>query len=141
MNKEKIILSISAIAVGALVAAGALFLYQSTKKIDPKDVKSISIEEPSPTPSSGLFLTIDTPNDEQITDENLIKVSGKTTPNAKIVILTATDEEAAIPSQDGSFSTEIGITQDENIIEIIAIAPNGDSVKARRVVSYTTEEF
>ena len=141
MNKEKIIIIIAAIIVGALIAAGLLFLYQSSKKINPQEVKSISVTDPSPTPSSGLFLTIDSPVDEEIVDERLIKVTGKTIPDVKILILSDTDEVAAIPADDGSFSTEINLGQSENIIEIIAIAPNGESVKVRRIVSYTTEDF
>lgn len=141
MNKEKIIIVIAAIIMGALIAGGVLFLYQSSKKINPQEVKSISVSDPSPTPSSGLFLTIDSPVDEQIVDERLIKVTGKTIPDVKILILSDTDEVAAVSADDGSFSTEINLGQSENIIEIVAIAPNGESVKVRRVVSYTTEEF
>lgn len=141
MKKEKIILSFSALLIGVLVAIAAFFIYQSTKKIKPTDIKTITINDPSPTPSSGLFLTIDTPRDEEVVDERNIKISGKTVPDAKIVILTQGSEEAAIPAKDGSFSTDINLENDENIIEISAIAPNGEIVKVRRVVSYSTESF
>lgn len=141
MNKEKVIISIAAIIVGTLVAIGILFIYQSTKKINPKEVKSISIEKPTPTPSSSLFLTVDSPTDEDVVSKNLIKVSGKTVPDAKIVILSSTDQEAAVPAKDGTFSTDVSLSQDENIIEIVAMAPSGESVKVTRVVSYTTEDF
>jgi hypothetical protein len=141
MNKEKILISFSAIIVGAIVGVGFLFFYQSTKKISPEEVKSISISDPSPTPASGLFLTINSPLDEQIVEERLITISGKTTPEAKIVILSPNDQVAAVPAEDGSFSTEVNISPDQNIIEISAISPNGETVKQRRIVSYTTESF
>jgi hypothetical protein len=141
MSKEKIIISISAIFVGALLAIIALYFYQSTKKIEPSDVKSIIIEDPSPSPTSGLFLTISSPTDEIITDEILLKISGKTIPNAKILVITPTDEQAAVPANDGSFSTDITLGPDTNIIEIIAVSANGEVVKVRRIVSYTTETF
>ena len=141
MNKEKLIISIAAIIVGALVAAGALFIYQSTKKINPREVKSITVTKITPTPASGLFLTVSSPTDEEIVDKKLIKITGKTVPDAKIVILSPIDEVAAVPASDGSFSTDINLGQDDNIIEIIAITPDGESVKLRRIVSYTTESF
>jgi len=141
MKKEKIILTLISIIIGTCVAIGVFFIYQSTRKINPTELKTITVDNPSPTPSSNLFLTIDSPRDEQVVEEKNIKISGKTIPDAKIVILTAESEEAAVPGIDGSFSTDINLTNDENIIEISAIAPNGEIVKVKRVVSYSTESF
>lgn len=141
MKKEKIILSIIALIIGVVVATACFFIYQSTRKVEKSSIKTISISDPSPTPSSGLFLTIDTPQDEEVVDTRTIKISGKTTPDAKIVILTQESEEAAIPTKDGSFSTDINLSSDENIIEVSAIGANGEIVKVKRVVSYSTESF
>ncbi len=141
MKKEKIILAIISIIIGVAVATGVFFIYQSTKKINPTELKTITVDNPTPTPSSNLFLTIDSPKDEEVVEEKNIKISGKTIPDAKIVILTADNEEAAVPGKDGNFSTDINLSADENIIEISAIAPNGEIVKVKRVVSYSTENF
>lgn len=141
MKKEKIILTVISLIIGATVAIGVFFIYQSTKKINPTELKTITVNNVSPTPSSDLFLTIDSPKDEEVVEQKNIKISGKTIPNAKIVILTTNNEEAAIPGKDGSFSTDINLTADENIIEVSAIAPNGEIVKVRRIVSYSTESF
>ena len=141
MRKEQIILSLIAVTLGIIIAAGAFYFYQSSKKIKTNNIKSIVIEEATPTPTSNLFLTIDTPTDEIVTNEKTIKITGKTVPDAKIVILTATNQEAAVPTNDGDFSTDIVLNNGENIIEISAISSSGESVKVRRVVSYTTEEF
>lgn len=141
MKKEKLILTIISIIILVSVIIGVFFIYQSTRKINPTELKTISVNNPSPTPSSNLFLTIDSPKDEEVVDERNIKISGKTTPDAKIVILTEDSEEAAAPGADGSFSTDINLSADENIIEISAIAPNGEIVKVKRVVSYSTESF
>lgn len=141
MKKEKIILSITALIVGIIVTAACFFIYQSTKKVEKSAIKTITISDPSPTPSSGLFLTIDSPQDEIVVDERNIKISGKTASDAKIVILTQESEEAAVPAKDGSFSTDINLSSGENIIEISAIGANGEIVKIKRVVSYSTESF
>lgn len=141
MKKEKIILSFTALLIGVIVAVASFYFYQTTRKVKSSDIKTIQINDPSPTPSSGLFLTIDTPKDEEVVNERTIKISGKTVPDAKIVILTQTSEEAAIPAKDGSFTTDINLVQDENIIEISAIGPNGEIVKVTRVVLYSTESF
>lgn len=141
MKKEKIILSLIAVIIGIFVAVGMFFIYQSTKKINPTELKTITVGNASPTPSSGLFLTIDSPKDEEVVSNRNLQISGKTVPDAKIVILTADNEEAAVPSKDGSFSTGINLSTGENIIEISATSPNGEIVKVKRVVSYSTENF
>lgn len=141
MKKEKIILTFSILTVIIIVVVIGFFIYQSTVKIKPTELKTITVNDPSPSPSSSIFLTVDSPKDEEVVDERSIKISGKTIPDAKIVILTPDSEEAAVPAKDGTFSTDISLSADENIIEISAIAPNGEIVKVKRVVSYSTESF
>lgn len=141
MKKEKIILSFIAALIGIVVAIAGFFLYQSTKKVKPAEVKKITIDSPSPTPKSSVFITIERPRDEDVVDERIITISGKTIPNAKIVVLTQSNEEAAVAAGNGNFSTEITLDNEENIIEISAIAPNGEIAKTKLTVTYTTETF
>lgn len=141
MKKEKIILSVLSISVIIIIVIGGFYLYQTTRKINPTELKTVSVNNPSPTPSSGLFLTIDSPRDEEVVNTRILKVSGKTVSDAKIVILTENSEEAALPANDGSFSTEIDLKTGENIIEVSATSPSGEIVKVQRVVSYSTENF
>ncbi len=141
MKKEKIILSFIAALIGIVMAIAAFFLYQSTKKVDPSDVKKINIESPTPTPSSSVFITIEKPKDEEVTDERIITISGKTVPAAKIVILTESNEEAAVAASNGNFSTEITLDNGENLIEVSSIAKNGEIAKTKLTVTYSTETF
>jgi hypothetical protein len=141
MKKETIVLVVIALLIGALIAIIVFFIFQSTRKINPSEVKTITIDQPSPSPSSNLFLTIDSPQDEIVVDERNLKISGKTIPEAKIIIITSNTQETATPSKDGSFSTDINLVNDENIIKIVSMAPNGETVKVTKVVSYSTENF
>ena len=141
MKKEKIILSATAALIGILVAVVGFFFYQSTKKVKPSEIKKITISSPSPTPKSSIFLIVDKPKDEEVVDKRTITVSGKTIPEAKIVVLTQRSVEAAVAAKNGNFSTEITLGEDENIIEISALAPNGEIAKVKRVVTFTTESF
>lgn len=141
MKKEKIILLFIAVLIGILVALGAFFFYQYTRQVKSSEIKAITISNPSPTPSSSVFLSIDQPNDETVTDNRIVRINGKTVPNAKIVILTQGNEEAALPTSDGSFSTDITIDSGENIIQIISVAPDGEIVSAKRIVTYSTDNF
>lgn len=141
MRKEKIILSIIAATVGILVALGAFFFYQSTKTLRDSQIKKITIESPTPNPEKGLFLNITSPKDEEVVSNRTLKISGKTVSNSKIVIISNNSEYAAIADKNGNFSTSITLSENENILQIVAISPNGEIVKTERVVTYTTEKF
>lgn len=141
MRKEKIILSIIAGTVGILVALGAFFFYQSTKTLRDSQIKKIVIDSPTPNPEKGLFLNITSPKDEEVVSNRTVKVSGKTVSNAKIVIIASSFEVAAVADRDGNFSTSVSLSENENILQIIAVSPDGENVKTERVVTYTTESF
>ena len=74
-------------------------------------------------------------------DKRIIKVSGKTIPLAKIVVITQSDENAAVADVNGNFSTEITLDEDQNILEVSAISKKGEITKVNRVVTYSTEDF
>lgn len=141
MKTEKVILSFIAVLIGLLVAGIAFYFYQSSKTISTSQIKSISMTSPSPTPKPSIFLTLDTPIDEQVFDQKTIIVSGKTNPTATVEVLTTLSEQIVTPTSTGAFSTTVTIEDGENMVDIIAIAPNGDEVKLSKTVTFSTESF
>lgn len=141
MKREKIILSFLAALIGLIVAIGGFYLYQSTKVISREEIKPLTKDSPTPTPSSSFFLSVDRPRNEEVFDKKVITISGKTTPKAKILIYTATNEESATPAKDGSFSTTMSIDDGQNVIAITAISETGEEQTLQRVVTYSTETF
>lgn len=140
MTKEKIILSFVAVLVGLLVASGAFYFYQQTKVVSPEKQLTV-LTRPSPTPKPSVILVIDEPTDEKIYDNKIVKLSGKTEPDAIIVILTENNEEVLNPSKTGDFSTTISLDTGANVIQITAVGKNGDANTIERTVSYTSENF
>ena len=142
MKAERLILSFIAILIGLLVAGVAFYFYQSTKKLKNADTKTITIKiNPSPTPDTSLFLTIDSPKDEAVFSRKTITISGKTKPDATILISTELSDEVVKPARNGNFSTTQSIGDEASIIEITAFFANGEQKTIRRTVSFTTEEF
>ena len=140
MNKEKVILSFVAVLVGLLVAGGAFYFYQQTKVLPSDLQKPISITT-NQTPKPKVTLSLDEPKDESVSDTRVIKVSGKTDPDAVIVILTDNDYDVITPSSTGDFSTTETIRDGENSIEVTAMNKNGDVNTIKRTVTYSTESF
>jgi len=141
MRKEKIILSFTAALVGIIVAILAFYFYESSKAVKPNQLQKITILNLSPTPKSSIFLSVEKPTDEEVVDNRILPISGHTVANAKMIIFTETNEEAAVAAADGSFSTEITIGIGENIVEVYAVGPNGEIAKVRKTVTYSTEDF
>ncbi len=140
MSKEKIILSFVAITIGLVVGGAAFYFYQSTKVI-PKEQQTPITVKPNQSPLPKVLLTVDEPKDENVYTNRVIKIIGKTEPNATIVILTDTDEDVLIPTTTGDFSTTVTINTGQNVIQITAINKDGDTNTIVRTVTYSTESF
>ncbi len=140
MTKEKIILSIVAIFIGILAASLIFYFYQGTKVLSPQNQKTVSVK-PVETPKPLVLLVVDEPKDENIYDTKIIKVTGKTDPDAMIVILTKNSEDVLNPTKDGDFSTTVTLDNGANLIQITAVAKNGDTNTIEKTVSYSNENF
>lgn len=141
MKKEKIILLIVAGIIGLLITFVGFFIYQSAKKVKPSEIKKITIKNPTPQAQSSVFISVSSPKDDEVVDKRNLTVSGKTIPEAKILIVSQSNQEAAVASRNGDFSADITIDEDENILDIIAIAPNGEIARVKKVVTFSTESF
>ena len=141
MKKEKIILYFVATLFGLLVAGVVFYLYQTTRTVPSTTSKTISITSPTPTISPSISLVLDRPKDEEVVNSKILIVSGKTQSDAVIVVITDSSQDVITPSANGNFSTTVNLDDGQNILEVISIAPNGESVKSKKTVTYSLEEF
>lgn len=141
MKTEKLILSFAATLFGLLVAGVAFYLFQTTKTITPSNSKIVSFTTPMPTPVPSIFLIVEKPKDEDVLTSKILVISGKTNSNAVVIIMTDSSEDVITPSGNGDFSTTVPINNGQNIVEITAIAPNGESTTVKKTVTYSLEEF
>lgn len=141
MKTEKVILSFIALLAGLLVAGVAFYFYQSTKAIPPSSVRTVTVKPPSPTPKSSIFLTIDSPSDEQVVANKTINITGHTIPDATVLVSTEIGDQVTTTAQNGNFQVTINLDNGENLIHITAIAPNGEEATLIRTITYSTESF
>ncbi len=88
-----------------------------------------------------IFLTLDRPKDEEVVNSKILLVSGKTSSNAVVIVITDSLDDVMTPSSNGDFSTTVNLDEGQNILEITSIAPNGESITKKRTVTYSQEEF
>lgn len=146
MKIEKIILSIVAIIFGLIAAAVAFYLYQMTKTLpaqntQPLSVKSTSSPTPTPTKESSNFLTVENPKEESVSGNKTVKISGKTMPDASIVVSTENSDQVVTPASNGDFSLNETLADGTNMIQITAVFSGGEEKKVIRTVTYSKESF
>ncbi len=141
MKQERVILSFIMVLIGLLVAGTAFYLYQSGTK---KTIANVQVSvTPTPTPEikNPVILTISTPSDETVVSNKNLTISGKTNPQATIVLLTDSDQQVFQPNANGDFTTTTILDNNQNLITIISILPNGDSRELKETVTYSTSNF
>lgn len=142
MKQERIILSFIMVIIGLIFAGIIFYFYQSTKVVpDTNTTQQTDSQTPTPTKTPTIFLSVDSPKDESISDSKTVRVSGKTNPEATVVILTLEGEEIVKPSLQGDFVTNITISSGTNFIKIVAMTPDGETQTVQKTVSYTSEDF
>lgn len=140
MNKEKIVLSFVALFLGLIVAGVIFYFYQSTKIVPDTRTKNTLSTAPTPTPQP-IYLSVDSPQDEQVVDSKIVTVSGKTAPDATVIISTGGQDQVVTPSSVGNFSTTVTIESGSNMLQVTSISPAGLEATIIRTVTYSTENF
>lgn len=140
MKQERVILSFIMVVIGLLVAGAAFYFYQTSKVVSTNSSVSIN---PSPTeiPKPTIFLSINSPINEIVVSNKTLIISGKTLPQATVIIVTNSDQLVVEPSSQGDFSTTITLENDQNLIRMFALSPNGETVTVQRTVTYSTTSF
>lgn len=141
MRAEKVILSFIAILVGLVAAGVAFYLYQMTKSVPISNSKTAVVSISPTPPTQGNFLILDTPHDEEVTDKKTITISGKTKPDATIIVSTEDSDQVGKPTSDGSFSMTQAIPVGTTLLQVAAVFSNGEEKKTMQTITYSTEKF
>lgn len=143
MKAERVILSFVAVIVGLVAAGAAFYLYQTTRVVPDSErtltlIPKVSV---SPTPDKANLLTVDSPKDEEVIATKVVKISGKTRPDATIMVTAEDNDEIVKPASNGNFSVTISVPNNTTIMYITAFFPNGEEQTIARTVTVSTENF
>jgi hypothetical protein len=141
MKQERVILSFIMVLIGLLVAGIAFYFYQSTKVVSDKSSINSTNTVITPTPKPTIFLVLNEPSNEIVVSSKTLSVSGKTNPEATVIIITDSDQLVLKPSSQGDFSTTITLSNGQNLIRVRAVTPNAETAVTERIVTYSTEDF
>jgi hypothetical protein len=96
---------------------------------------------PVTTPPKTLRLTLDHPDEESLTFQSSIIVSGQTSPDKEVLIFTDSEDLVIKSQKDGSFSTVLNLDEGVNRIVAVTFDATGDSRSAERTVYFSKEKI
>lgn len=135
MRKEVLI----AIVIGSILGLAVAFgVWRANQAFSPKQ-ETQTQQELTPLPEPAQTLTISEPEDGSVVDREKIKVKGRATPEAVLVILTNTQEVIITAQASGEFEQEIELEGGANEITVVAYNEEGAEERQTLTVVYSTE--
>lgn len=140
MKKEVLIAIIIGFVLGLIITFG-IWTANRALKAPPEEVEEPTpVLSPSPTVSP-LFLEITAPEDNSISEEEEVELSGKTVPEAVVVVLYLEGEKIIQADEEGNFSTEITLVGGANDVTVTAYDLEGDEASQTLTIIYSTAEI
>ena len=139
--RERIIIVFIAVAIGLVVTTLLFFLYQQTKVTPPRLQNIVQDIEPTSSAQNGINLTIDSPQNNSLSEKRSVQIKGKTDAENTVIVSSNQEDIVSKPASDGKFSVTITIDAGSNKIITRSIAPSGEETTDTRVVTFSTEDF
>jgi len=134
MKKEVVIAILIGLSFGLIITYG---LYRVRKAVTTPNTSS-TITAPTdatatPTPA-GAMLTILSPEDGHVQEENEVTVTGTATPDSIVVIFVNGEEFISSADASGSFSFTVALEEGSTILSVHAIDESGVGATQERVI-------
>lgn len=137
LSTRTFIISHIAILLSGLIFFGGLYYILYQDKFQPAMVEYNPVtEEPV-----SLFLEVSSPEDEVLVYEDNVVVSGKTGPDATVVIGGQDNDTGLQASKDGEFNKVFQLSPGPNILEITVFDSEGSSKTVTRSIYYSKEKI
>ena len=96
---------------------------------------------PVTTPLKSLRLDLDQPDDDTLTFENSIIVSGESGPNLLVLISQDSKDLVVKSDSSGKFQTILNLNEGVNNIKVVVFDQTGDNRSEQRTVYYSKEKI
>lgn len=137
MRKEVILAIVLGLTLGTVIVAG---YYRANRVVPGDNMTNGQNQSPTPTTSAGLeLLAITDPEEGDIFTTPVATVSGSTSPNARVVIVSEAEPIFIKPSAQGFFNQEVPLVGGINHLAITAVSDDGKRADKELNLVYTTE--
>lgn len=137
LSTKVFIISHILILSAGLIFFGGLYYILYDYKFKPQS----QIYQPVTKEPTSFILEVGSPEDEILIFEDNIVVSGKTGPDAAVIISNQVNDAGLQADKNGQFSKVFPVSVGANLIEITAIDKEGNSKTVTKSVYYSQEEL
>ncbi|MDP3973789.1 MAG: hypothetical protein Q8P92_03065 [Candidatus Daviesbacteria bacterium] len=127
-----------------IIIAGLIFAfwlyYVLYIEYQPQNKYSLNVGPVTTVPKT-LRIDLDEPDDNTLTFESSILISGKTKPNTEVLISTDSDDQVIESRSDGSFSFTLDLDEGINRISVAVFDEVGEMRSIERTVYYSKEKI
>lgn len=139
MQKEVFLAIFIGFIIGLLITFG---VWQANKAIKTTATPTpIPVSKELPEEVKKPVLTILSPQNEFLSKEGKITLSGSYAPESQIAVIFEKGEKILKTDENGNFETEISLILGENLIEIYGFTQEGDEAKQTLTIVYSTAEI
>lgn len=139
ISSKAFILSQLFILIVGLIFIFSLHYYLETQS--PASTFYSLSQGPVTSPPKSLRLDLEQPDNDTLTFDSSIIVSGKTAPNTEVLISTNSEDLVLKSKSDGNFSTVLKLEGGVNQITVVVFDITGDSRSQDRTVFYSKEKI
>ncbi len=149
MRKEVVTAIIFGLFLGFLITGGVWWfsghsfssLIQKDSSLSPTPTPPQVTNSPQPTlkPKGNIPLTIITPEDGEIFNDNEVELKGKTLPEAVVVLIYPEGENIVEADEKGEFVSQIELVGGANEIKVTAYDSEGNKEEEVLTVVYSTK--
>lgn len=137
MRKEVILAIVLGLILGTVIVAG---YYRANRAVRLQDNTDTTRVTPTPTTIAGSeLLAITGPEEGDIFASPIATISGNTSPDARVLIVSEKDQIFLKPSAQGFFSQEVSLIGGANHISITAVSTTGSRADKELNLVFTTE--
>ncbi len=135
------VIAVIAIVVLGLGFAGGLHYILNVQYQHPNQQAGLLDKGPVTREPVSLTLDLTNPDDNSISFESSVLISGKTSPNAVIILDLNHEYTSLEANSDGNFSTTLHLETGVNNLTTTAFDDLGNSKTDSRIVYYSTEKI
>ena len=137
MKKEVVLAIVIGFGLGLVITLG---IYTAKKALKDRQVGPTPTPTPkvqaSPLPSHSL--TILSPETDSLLDQDQVTLTGTTTPNSLVTVLTEETEILVYADASGRFEADLDLISGSNDITVISLTPEGQTAQANLNLVYST---
>jgi len=139
MRKELLLAIFIGMTMGLIITFGIYQSRENSRENKNHQTDDLVKQQVDDSLKESSQLSITTPEENLLTDQENLIVSGSTSPDSFVIIFVNSQENITNSDETGNFSLEITLDEGANFIEIYSVDEDGNSISKEKSVIYDAE--